>query len=464
MAWRRHHGTDTAIVRIFNTYGPRLRLDDGRVVTNLLTQALAGQPLTVCGDGSQTRSLCYVSDQVDGIVALLHSPLAGPVNIGNPDEVSVLELAHEVLAVTGAASPVVHQPRPADDPVRRRPDISAARRQLSWQPTVEAEVVVVDDGSTDSSGKILGALEDSTVWVVTHPRNRGEGAAIRSGLPAARGDLVLFHDADPEHDPDDWPGLLEPLLGGDGHRRLRQPLPGHRDTLAAPGQPAGDPERQPPLPRHPVRPPNRRQGLRLPGAPRPHPRVRRLRLRSRDHGQAPAPGPHDRRGARGPCRPPCRRRPQDPLARRGCHGRRAGPPPPRRRPSHPDRPGHGSGRPGPGSGRSGPGHGGPGPGRTGRGPTAPGRPQPRRRCHGPRRALVGRALVGRVLVGRVLVGRVLVGRVLVGRVLARRPWRPSGTGPRCANLGRCPKPDLVRRRTDGRRWRRWSSTTTAASC
>ena len=122
-----HHrtlGTDVGIARIFNTYGPRLRPDDGRVVSNFLVQAARGEPLTVYGDGSQTRSLCYVDDEVGGLVALFDSDLTGPVNIGNPDEYTVLELARAVVSLLGSSSPIVHLPLPADDPTRRRPDIA----------------------------------------------------------------------------------------------------------------------------------------------------------------------------------------------------------------------------------------------------------------------------------------------------------------------------------------------------
>ncbi len=139
MAWRRTRGTDTAIVRIFNTYGPRLRPGDGRVVSNFLVQALEGRPLTVYGDGSQTRSLCYVDDEVAGILALLDSDASGPVNIGNPEELTVLDLAHRVLVLTGSTSPIVHEPLPTDDPTRRRPDITEARRLRGWEPVVPVE-------------------------------------------------------------------------------------------------------------------------------------------------------------------------------------------------------------------------------------------------------------------------------------------------------------------------------------
>jgi dTDP-glucose 4,6-dehydratase len=134
-AHRRTRGTDTTIARIFNTYGPRLRPDDGRVVSNFLVQAMRGEPLTVYGDGSQSRSLCYVEDEVRGLLALFDSDLPGPVNIGNPDEYTVLELAETVIAQFGSASTIVYLPLPADDPTRRRPDITLARQALGWEPT-----------------------------------------------------------------------------------------------------------------------------------------------------------------------------------------------------------------------------------------------------------------------------------------------------------------------------------------
>jgi dTDP-glucose 4,6-dehydratase len=137
MAYHRRHGVDVGIVRIFNTYGPRMRPHDGRVVSNLLVQALEGKPLTVYGDGSQTRSFCYVDDEVSGILALLDSPHTGPVNIGNPAEFTLLELAAEVLAVTGSTSEIVFETLPVDDPARRRPDITLARRLLGWEPAID---------------------------------------------------------------------------------------------------------------------------------------------------------------------------------------------------------------------------------------------------------------------------------------------------------------------------------------
>jgi dTDP-glucose 4,6-dehydratase len=139
MAHHRTRGTDVAIVRIFNTYGPRLRPDDGRVVSNFLLQAMRGEPLTVYGDGSQTRSLCYVEDEVRGLLALFDSGLTGPVNIGNPDEYTVLQLARRVIDLLGSSSVVEHRPLPTDDPTRRRPDITVARTELGWEPTTSLE-------------------------------------------------------------------------------------------------------------------------------------------------------------------------------------------------------------------------------------------------------------------------------------------------------------------------------------
>ncbi len=136
MASHRTRGTDVAIARIFNTYGPRLAPGDGRVVSNFMVQALATAPLTVYGDGTQTRSLCFVDDEVEGLLALLSSTVVGPVNIGNPDERTVLDLATRVLRVTGSRSEIALHPLPADDPTRRCPDITLARRALGWEPTV----------------------------------------------------------------------------------------------------------------------------------------------------------------------------------------------------------------------------------------------------------------------------------------------------------------------------------------
>jgi nucleoside-diphosphate-sugar epimerase len=136
MSYHREHGLDVRISRTFNTYGPRMRPGDGRVVSNFIVQALAGKPLTVYGDGSQTRSFCYVDDQVRGLVALLDSDYVGPVNIGNPDELTVLELAAIVLELTGSTSEIVFEPLPQNDPARRRPDISLAAEVMSWKPEI----------------------------------------------------------------------------------------------------------------------------------------------------------------------------------------------------------------------------------------------------------------------------------------------------------------------------------------
>ena len=137
MAYHRYHGVETRIVRIFNTYGPRMRPGDGRVVSNFIVQALRGEPLTVYGDGSQTRSFCYVSDEVEGIYRLFMSDHTGPMNIGNPGEFTILELAQKVIAATDSSSPIEHLPLPTDDPTVRRPDIGLARRVLEWEPAVD---------------------------------------------------------------------------------------------------------------------------------------------------------------------------------------------------------------------------------------------------------------------------------------------------------------------------------------
>jgi dTDP-glucose 4,6-dehydratase len=137
MAYHRYYNVDTHLVRIFNTYGPRLQPNDGRVISNFMMQALQGQPLTIYGDGSQTRSFCYVSDLINGILRLSRSNEHLPVNIGNPDEWTILECAREVLSVTGAASDIISRPLPQDDPTRRRPDITRAKELLGWEPKVK---------------------------------------------------------------------------------------------------------------------------------------------------------------------------------------------------------------------------------------------------------------------------------------------------------------------------------------
>jgi dTDP-glucose 4,6-dehydratase len=136
MAYHRYHGVNTHIVRIFNTYGPRMRLDDGRVVPNFMGQALRGEPLTVYGDGSQTRSFCYVDDLVEGITRLLSTDFHEPVNLGNPNEVSILDFAREIIQLSGSKSAVEYRPLPQDDPRVRKPDISRAKKLLGWDPKV----------------------------------------------------------------------------------------------------------------------------------------------------------------------------------------------------------------------------------------------------------------------------------------------------------------------------------------
>jgi dTDP-glucose 4,6-dehydratase len=137
MAYHRVHGVDTRIIRIFNTYGPRMRLEDGRAIPSFITQALRGEDISVFGDGSQTRSFCYISDLVDGIYRVLMSGEKRPVNLGNPQELTIIELAKAIVRVTGSRSNIIYTPLPQDDPKRRQPDISRARQLCSWEPKVE---------------------------------------------------------------------------------------------------------------------------------------------------------------------------------------------------------------------------------------------------------------------------------------------------------------------------------------
>jgi dTDP-glucose 4,6-dehydratase len=139
MAYHRYHGLDTRIVRIFNTFGPRMRMNDGRAIPNFLRQALTGEPLTIYGDGSQTRSFCYVSDLVEGIWRLMQAPVHDPVNLGNPHEMTLLDLAKRILRLTGSPSRLVFQPLPQDDPRVRQPDITRARSLLGWEPRVDVD-------------------------------------------------------------------------------------------------------------------------------------------------------------------------------------------------------------------------------------------------------------------------------------------------------------------------------------
>jgi len=139
MAYHRTHGVRTSIARIFNTYGPRMALDDGRVVPAFMDQALRGQALTIFGDGSQTRSFCYVSDMVEGLVRLADSEERFPVNLGNPTELTILEFAERIQRLMGIQAPIVHLPLPSDDPKRRQPNIGKAKRVLGWEPKVDLE-------------------------------------------------------------------------------------------------------------------------------------------------------------------------------------------------------------------------------------------------------------------------------------------------------------------------------------
>lgn len=152
-AYHRYHGIDTRIVRVFNTFGPRMRPHDGRVVSNFIMQALRGEPLTIYGDGSQTRSFCYVDDLIDGIVRLFERGTPDPTNIGNPGEFTVRQLADRVLALTGSKSPVVQRPLPVDDPRVRQPDIARARQLLGWEPKIP-----LDDGLTRTIAYFRGVL------------------------------------------------------------------------------------------------------------------------------------------------------------------------------------------------------------------------------------------------------------------------------------------------------------------
>jgi nucleoside-diphosphate-sugar epimerase len=153
MAYQRTHGVDVRILRIFNTFGPRMAVDDGRVVSNFIVQALLGKPITIYGDGTQTRSFCFVDDEVSGILALLDSEVTGPVNVGNDTEFTVAELAELVIEVVGSTSEIAYEPLPQDDPQQRRPDLTIARGQLGWEPTVPLR-----DGLVRTADYFRGAL------------------------------------------------------------------------------------------------------------------------------------------------------------------------------------------------------------------------------------------------------------------------------------------------------------------
>jgi dTDP-glucose 4,6-dehydratase len=160
MAHHRHCGTNVGIVRIFNTYGPRLRPNDGRVVSNFIAQALAGEPLTVYGSGRQTRSFCYVDDLVRGLVAMLDSEHVGPINLGNPIEMTVAQLASKIIELTGSDSSLTYEPLPTDDPTCRRPDISRAAEQLAWAPTID-----VDEGLRKTIAWQIGLTTEAATAV-----------------------------------------------------------------------------------------------------------------------------------------------------------------------------------------------------------------------------------------------------------------------------------------------------------
>jgi dTDP-glucose 4,6-dehydratase len=181
MAYRRTHGVDTAIVRIFNTYGPRMRPNDGRAIPTFMRQALSGEPITVAGDGSQTRSVCHVDDLIEGLLRLLRSNLAGPVNIGNPYELSVLQIAQLVRDLSGSASPIEFVPRPVDDPTVRQPDITVAGRELGWAPQVSVTTGLLRtlDWFREHPGQQEGVLDIAEVETGTK-RDSGVLVATRS--------------------------------------------------------------------------------------------------------------------------------------------------------------------------------------------------------------------------------------------------------------------------------------------
>ena len=161
MAYHRQNQVETRIVRIFNTYGPRMRLDDGRVLPNFVRSALRNEPLTIQGDGRQTRSFCYVDDLLRGILALMESRIDEPVNIGNPDEIAVLDFAREIVALTGSKSEIVYRPLPQDDPARRRPDITKAKAELGWEPGIprrEGLLRTIEDFSRRLGGPPKGGI------------------------------------------------------------------------------------------------------------------------------------------------------------------------------------------------------------------------------------------------------------------------------------------------------------------
>lgn len=165
-AYRHQHNVDIKVARIFNTYGPRMHPNDGRVVSNFIVQALLGRDITIYGEGSQTRSFCYVDDLVDGLMRLMGTShdVTGPVNIGNPDEFSILELASNVISLTGSSSKIVHKPLPQDDPRQRRPDISVAKKELSWAPRTKLK-----DGLVQTIAYFDNLLSDQSLRASLNP-------------------------------------------------------------------------------------------------------------------------------------------------------------------------------------------------------------------------------------------------------------------------------------------------------
>lgn len=187
MAYRTTHAVDTAIARLFNTYGPRMRIDDGRAIPTFINQALAGEPLTVAGDGAQTRSVCFVDDTVRGILAVAGSDLAGPVNIGSPDEMSVLRLAQEVIAAADSDSGVSFVDRPVDDPMVRRPDTTLIERELGWRPVVSWPAGLAATIGYFRNLSVLRDLDDGWMDQIPEPRSpvpplgRNTVSAVREG-------------------------------------------------------------------------------------------------------------------------------------------------------------------------------------------------------------------------------------------------------------------------------------------
>ena len=231
MAYHRYHKVDTRIVRIFNTYGPRMQLNDGRVVPNFMKQALRGEDLTVYGDGSQTRSFCYVSDEIDGFLRLSKSDEHLPVNIGNPTEFTILECAQQVLAVTGSKSKIRYEALPQDDPKQRRPDITKARTLLGWEPKVDLETGLrlsldyfrkasADCRSNNLSRVILSVAKDPRGAIQTQRRRRSTRGSFTTKV--VQDDACVLGQG--PGTARSTPGCLPPP----GQRSAASPVPAHR--------------------------------------------------------------------------------------------------------------------------------------------------------------------------------------------------------------------------------------------